>query len=228
MQQERRRARPNLLTGLPAEDRERLLRGLPERVFEKDEVIIVEDEQTATFFLIKEGRVKISRSGGQDKEAILAYLGPGDFFGEMSVIDGRPRSATATAMERTSVLIGGPREFEQRVLANPRVALSLMRILSQRLRDANGQIERLSVMDAQARVAGILLDLAESEGERAENGTVVLRMRYTRPELASLAGITRETLIRVLRTLEALGCIKRMRGKMLLRDMDRLRRLSLG
>ncbi len=215
-----------LFKDLSPEDRQALAENFVERTFNEGDVIVHEEDTDYTLFLLKEGRVKISIVGDDDREVVLSYLEPGDFFGEMSVLDGEPRSARATAVARTIALVGTREQFLERLKDNPTIALNLLVLLSRRLRAADEQIESLSFLDVQGRVARHLLEVAEREGKEVDAGKVI-PMEMTRQELANVVSTSRETLTRVLKGFERIKLIKLLRDKILIIDEARLRKKTL-
>ncbi|MGD8239278.1 MAG: Crp/Fnr family transcriptional regulator [Armatimonadota bacterium] len=215
------------LADLAAEDKEALVEGLEERFFHGGDVILHARDTSAHFFLIKSGKVKISlRSDESEREVTLTYLKPADFFGEMAIIDGEPRSATATAAADTTALVGSRDHFLGKLREHPQIALNLLAVMSARLRRADQQIEDLAFLDVQGRVARMLLDMAEREGQETEVG-VMLRLQHTRQELANMVSTSRETLTRVLKLFERLGFIKLGRKKVMLTNVSRLQKKTL-
>jgi len=215
------------LADLPAEDKEALVEDLEERFFHAGNVMLHAKDTSAHFFLIKSGKVKISlRSDETEREVTLTYLKPGDFFGEMAILDGEPRSATATAASDTLALVGSREDFLGKLREHPQIALNLLAIMSKRLRRADQQIEDLSFLDVQGRVARMLLEMAEREGQETEVG-VLVSLQHTRQELASIVSTSRETLTRVLKLFERLGFIKLGRKKVMLTNVSRLQKKTL-
>lgn len=215
-------ANVSLFRDLEPKTRALLEMSLETMTFEKGDVIVQEREPSATLFIIKSGSVRISLRSDADREVTLAVLESGEFFGEMGVIDGEPRSATATAIERTVTLSMTPEQFRAQTRAHPEIALELLTILSKRLRAADEQIDSLAFLDVQGRVARMLLNIADKHGEAAEAG-VVIPLEMTRREMANMVGTSRETLTRVLKQFERLGFIKLRKGEAILVDLARLR-----
>ncbi|PYQ21158.1 MAG: Crp/Fnr family transcriptional regulator [Acidobacteria bacterium] len=164
--------------------------------YPKDTVIFFENEEGDFFFTILEGRVKVTILGDDGREVILSVLGPGDFFGEMALLDNEPRSATAIAVEETELLS----------LDNRSITTALIRVLSARLRRANHQISTLALLDVYGRVARVIVDMAREEGKRLRDGRIAFR-RATHQEIANRIGTTRETVTRMLKDLERQGLI---------------------
>lgn len=172
----------------------------------KDAVVFFENEEGDSFFMIVEGRIKVTILGDDGREIILSMLGPGDFFGEMALLDNEPRSATAIAAEDTELLCLHRSEFQE-VATKRTITAGLIKVLTQRLRRANHQISTLALLDVYGRVARVILDMAREEGRRLKDGRIAFR-RATHQEIANRIGTTRETVTRMLKDLERQGMIK--------------------
>jgi len=183
------------------------------RLCRKDEVIFYEDEEGDFFFVIVAGRVKVTLLGipdrftrGYGREVLLSSLGPGDFFGEMALVDNEPRSATAVASEETELLCIHRSDF-QRVLTNYRGFVgALLRSLTARLRRANHQIATLVILDGYGRTARAILDLAREQGKRRKDGSLVVKWHGPK-EIAADLGTTAATVNRMLKDLDKQGMI---------------------
>ena len=171
----------------------------------KDTVVFFENEEGDSFFMILEGRVRVTILGDDGREIILTMLGPGDFFGEMALLDNEPRSATAIAAEDTELLCLHRNDF-QKVATKRSITAALIKVLTQRLRRANHQIQTLALLDVYGRVARVILDMAKEEGRRLKDGRIAFR-RATHQEIANRIGTTRETVTRMLKDLERQGMI---------------------
>ncbi len=167
----------------------------------KDTVILLEDEEGDTLFIILSGKVKVTTFSETGKEVIFSLLSEGDFFGDMSLLDGKPRSATVISIEDSELKLIRRNDFTNLIKKHPGIALKLFEELTSRLRKADERIESLAFLDVTGRVAGILLQLAEERGEKSIN-SVFIKSRPTHQELANMAGTTRETVTRVLKQLE--------------------------
>ena len=172
---------------------------LIERRFDRGQVVFTEEETGEYMYIVREGRVKVSRWLPDGREVILAFRGPTDFFGEMSLIDGYSPRATITAVATSSILSLSRAGFRE-LLKHAPFADALMRTLCTRCREAWQQIEILSHRNAEARIRMALHHLCEREGEEVE-GAVRLTLRLTHRDLANIAGVSRETATRVLRHL---------------------------
>ena len=171
------------------------------KIFPKEKIILLEDEEGDTLFIIINGKVKVTTYSESGKEVIFSILNAGDFFGEMSLLDGKPRSATVVSMEDAQIQLIRRTEFYRLLENHPRIALRLLEELASRLRKADERIESLSILDVTGRIAGILLQLAEDRGI-INNSEVMIKSRPTHQELANMVGTTRETVTRVLKQLE--------------------------
>ena len=174
--------------------------------YPKDTVVFFENEEGDFFFTILEGRIKVTILGDDGREVILSVLGPGDFFGEMALLDNEPRSATAIAVEESELLSLHRNDFQTVLNDNRSITSALIRVLSARLRRANHQISTLALLDVYGRVARVIVDMAREEGKRLRDGRIAFR-RATHQEIANRIGTTRETVSRMLKDLERHGLI---------------------
>jgi CRP-like cAMP-binding protein len=202
---------------LADEDIASLARLTTRRRYPKDTVVFFENEEGDSFFMILEGRIKVTILGDDGREIILSVLGPGDFFGEMALLDNEPRSATAIAVEESELLILQRTDF-QGVATKRTITGALIRVLTARLRRANHQISTLALLDVYGRVARVILDMAREEGKRLKDGRIAFR-RATHQEIANRIGTTRETVTRMLKDLERQGLIQ-VEGKEIIVQPD--------
>ncbi len=217
---------PNLLKHVPLfqELKEDELEALASvalyKTFPKNTVILLAEEEGDTLFIIDKGRVKVTILSEDGRELILDILSKGDFFGEMSLLDGRPRSATVVAIEDSELLILRRGDFIRLIERIPRIAAQVMAILASRLRKADQKIEGLALLDVTGRVAGTLQQLAQEHGVSVEDG-IMIQNRPTHQVLANMSATTRETVSRVLKKLEHQGFIS-TQGKnvIILRDRE--------
>jgi CRP-like cAMP-binding protein len=195
-----------IFSELSETDIDSLARLCTRRQYPKDTVVFFENEEGDTFFMILEGRVKVTILGDDGREVILSVLGRGDFFGEMALLDNEPRSATTIAVEDTELLSLSRPDFQSVLSVNQSITAGLIRVLSTRLRRANHQISTLALLDVYGRVARVILDMAREEGRRLKDGRIAFR-RPTHQEIANRIGTTRETVTRMLKDLQRQGLI---------------------
>lgn len=177
--------------------------------FSKDSIILSEMDAGSALFIIISGKVKISRISNieDDKEVILSILNPSDFFGEMALLDGQTRSATATAMEDSKIFLIQRNDFLDLLNTHPEVSIALLQELTQRLRGAGMKIKALSLKDAEGKVATVLLQLADDIG-KIKNGVVEIEKLPYQHELANMAGTSRETISRTLHSFAKKGLVE--------------------
>lgn len=188
-----------------------------ERTYGRDEVILQQDEPGDALYVILGGRVKVVLYGEDGKEVILSTLRDGDFFGEMALLDGGPRSASVVALEESRLVRLRRRPFLDFLRAHPDMALKILEELSQRLRLADGKIGSLALLDVYGRVAGALRELARTEGVQAGRNVVIER-RPTQQELAAMVGTSRETVSRVLNDFARSGFLTLDGKRLILHD----------
>jgi CRP/FNR family transcriptional regulator, cyclic AMP receptor protein len=195
-----------IFSELTDDDVASLARLASRRRYPKDQVVFFENEEGDFFFMILEGRIKVTILGDDGREVILTVLGPGDFFGEMALLDNEPRSATAIAVEDSELLSLHRTDFQTVLTENRSITSALIKSLTARLRKANHQISTLALLDVYGRVARVIAEMARDEGRRLRDGRIAFR-RATHQEIANRIGTTRETVTRMLKDLERQGLI---------------------
>jgi len=191
---------------LKDEDLEAIARVTITRSYDKDQGIILAEEEGDALFIIASGQVKVSIVSENGREMILSLLGEGAVFGELSLLDGKPRSANVVATQDTALYMVRRADFLQLVYKVPQIAIGLLAELAARLRKTDRKIEGLALLDVTSRISETLLQLAEEQGSQTEFG-VTLSSRPTHQQLANMSGTTRETVSRVLKRLENQGYI---------------------
>ena len=176
------------------------------RSFDKDQVIILAEEEGDALFIISDGQVKVSIVSEDGREVILSLLGPGAVFGELSLLDGKPRSANVVATADTGLYMVRRSDFLQLVYKVPQIAVGLLSELASRLRKTDRKIEGLALLDATSRISETLLSLADEQGTKTDEG-IQLESRPTHQQIANMSGTTRETVSRVLKRLENEGYV---------------------
>lgn len=215
-----------LLRGLPASDLNAISKISHVREFGPGETIFKQFAPATHLFLVLDGRVKIfARSGGK-KRKTFAYLRKGDFFGEMALLERKPRSAAAEAVEYTKLLIVDNKDFQRLLLKHNGLALQLLRTVSERLRRANEEIESLLFSNILGRVAKTLFELSR-RGEVHGGGRILLSERYTQQELADLVGTTREPLTRAVSALRRAQVLELSGERYLIKDPKKLEAICL-
>ena len=164
-------------------------------------------------YVVISGRLKVLMGEADGKETILSIIGPGEFFGEMSLIDDNPRSATVIAIEACELLALTRRDFRKCLVENSNLAMAVMRVLVRRLREADRKIGSLAMLDVYGRVARLLLDMSESV-----NGQRVVTKRISKQDIAKMIGASREMVHKVMKDLQVNGYIEVQGSTIVLRD----------
>jgi CRP-like cAMP-binding protein len=212
-----------LFAALDEEAATALLASMTRTQLGRSEVLFHEGDPGDRVYVITEGKVKLGRTSGDGRENLLAVLGPGEMFGELSLFDPGPRNATATAVSE-AVLVGlGSDDLGSWLAGRPDVAQQLLRALARRLRRTNETLADLVFSDVPGRVAKALLDLSERFGRPTEDG---LRVAHdlTQEELAQLVGASRETVNKALADFASRGWLRLEARAVILIDIDRLRK----
>jgi CRP/FNR family cyclic AMP-dependent transcriptional regulator len=185
-----------------------------------------EREPGESVLVLTSGRVKLSCVTEGGREALLGIREPGELIGEMSAIDGGPRSATATALEPVEVIAVSREAFTAYVERTPGVGLVLARMVAGRLRDADIKRIEYLAQDTVGRVCSRLVELAERFGAPEADG-VHIELAITQEDLAGWTGSSREAVIRALRALRELGWIETRRRGVTLLDVEQMRRRAV-
>ena len=189
---------------------------------DKKNIIVQEDDPGDSLFIVLEGMVKISSYTADGKEVVLALLGKGAFFGEISLLDRQPRSATVTTMEPTRLAQISRRDLDPLLLEQPQITLKLLTEVVARLRKTSRVLERISSMDVPHRLYAYLIDFCQRFGQLLEDGKydVVLP---THQLMADQLSTSRETVSRAISMLKKEGILVpgKRRGKMQI-DVDTL------
>lgn len=191
------------------------------RRFRRNEVIFHQGDVGDSLHIVAEGGVKIVLPSHEGEEAIIAGLKPGDFFGELALLDGSPRSTTATAIEPTDTL-ALPREQFQRLLAeDSRLVDALLRALAGELRRLTGHVEELHFLDLAGRLSTRLARLAR-DVEPDAHGRVTLDWPFTQSDLAAMIGGTRQSVNKLLSGLVDDGLLEIDRDTLVINDLATL------
>lgn len=191
-----------LFSCLEEDQLETLKKVLIVKTYPKNSYLFSEGDPSDSFYVVEKGKVNVGINDEEGREVILSVLGPGEYFGEMALLDGEPRCAYVMTKERTKLLIISKKEFENLLNANPAIMLNLLKGLQRRLREANKRIESLALMDVYGRVARLLTQIA---GAREDE--VVITEKMTHQEIANMVGASREMVSRVLKELTNEGYI---------------------
>lgn len=214
----------NLLSDLPEHLWSALLATATPRHLAPDEVLFLADERGDGFYRVDEGLLKVCIASASGAERILAILGPGSIVGDLSIIDGKPRSATVTALRECKLRFVSRAAFEAVAGKNPEIYKYLTVLLAERLRDTDRIVAAGSFLPLKGRVARALLDLAHAFGNNVGGGRIVIRQKVSQGDLAAMAGIARENVSRIMNDWIRAKTVTRLSGYYCLEDPAKLER----
>jgi len=208
---------------LTPEEHDTLLAQGRKRRYTAGDTLFHEGDASDWVAVLLGGRVKVSYFAESGTEVMLAVRDPGDLLGDLSALDGTPRSATVTAMEAVEALVLTAAAFRAFLQSYPRLALELVRSLVARLRDADVKRVEFGAYDSVGRVARRLVELTERFGRESSAGTVI-DLPITQQELAGWTGTSRESVAKALQTLRRLEWVDTGRKQLVVLDLEALRR----
>lgn len=191
------------------------------KAFPAGTVLFREGETGREMYVLQSGKIRISKKV-RDVEKVLADLGAGAFFGEMSILLNKPRSATATVLEDSKVLVIEPKTFEAMLKGNAEIAIRLIKVLADRLQEADDQIENLLLKDSTSRVLHMLMRTAEKRGQEAGNG--MRKVPVTQEGLAAQTGLETAVVADVLSKLEKAALCKRESDHILIAESGKVQK----
>lgn len=205
-----------LFAKLPDAELLQLAERVRTRVFKRGETLFRKDDPGNHLYIVLEGAVKIALPGEFGQEALVSIMRTGDFFGELALFDGSPRSASATALEDTRAALLARDDFLAFLEAHPAVVRVVLDALAKTIRRLSDRVEDLIFLDVPSRVAKYLLDLAQADGEHD------LELTLTQDELAAFIGASRVSVNRVLGDLERREIIEIRRRHIVIKDAQKL------
>jgi len=214
-----------LFATLEPDARQLIARLIRVRRYAARQTVVWEGEPGGVLFVTLTGYLKVVTAGAEGKEVLLNVMGPGEVIGELSVLDGQPRSASVIALE-TSQLATIEREPLLEVMrASPNLAICMVEVLAQRLRNLSKRCENISSMDISSRLADVLVTLAEKHGEKTGRD-VRIPVRLSQQDLGSMVGATRESVNKQLRSWTHSGVLKQEAGRVIITDFAALRSMT--
>jgi CRP/FNR family transcriptional regulator, cyclic AMP receptor protein len=216
-----------LFAGLDDQELDSIYTIARKRTYPKGSFILLEGDPGDAFYLILTGEVKVVTQGADGREFILAVQRGGDFFGEMSLFDGQPRSASVVTTEDATFLVLHKQEFLEQVKHSLPILFKFLITLCQRFRDSDKKLRDLALLDVPHRVCKALVALGERVGMASDAGDLIIPKRPTHQDVANWIGSSRETVTRVFNLLEKQGYISLLGRTVVIRKalLDRLGRL---
>lgn len=183
--------------------------------YSKDQIVLFEEDTTRYMYLVYSGKVRVVKLSEEGKEQIITIHKKNDFFGEMSLLDGKTAPATVIAHEEAVIGLLSKTDFERHLLSNDEIRTKIIELLCSRLRDSWAMIKILSFDNAEHRIMAVLDRLQELYGVVDDRG-VIINMKLTHQQIASYASVARETVTRILNKLEKEMVIQVLDGKSIL------------
>ena len=202
----------NLLSDLPDWLSTDLLANAKPVKLAADETLFLAGDPGDGCYRLNEGLLKVSMVAPTGAERILAILGPGSIVGDMAMIDGRPRSASVSALRDCKLSFVSRTVFESVAAKNPEIYKHLLSMLAARLRDTDQVVAAGTFLPVKGRVARALLDLAKAFGNEVDGGRIVIRQKLSQSDVAAMAGIARENVSRILNEWMRLKLLTRLSG----------------
>jgi CRP-like cAMP-binding protein len=217
--------RSPLFRGLAPEIIGRIAASAIQRRYAEGDVVFMQGDAGDALYAVVTGRIRISAGETDGKEIFLNIMEPGDTFGEIALLDGGARTATATAMVASELVLIRRDHFLEVLTREPRFALELLRLCGERLRWTSGLAEDAALLEAEARLAKRLLNLGQMHGQRAKDG---IALRISQEELASFLGLSRQVVNQYLQGWRAQGWVELGRGVVTVRNEGALKALIRG
>lgn len=195
------------------------------RTFPAGTRVFHEGDDSDACYIVKEGSFRVTREHSDGRAITLATLGPGEIFGELAMLDGDQRSASAEALTEGELLALPANDVRALLARHPEISLKLVAGLVRRLRAANVRLSRQSFQTVPSRVAGILAQLSREAQDNGGDGdsTEEVTIQMNQTDLAQLAGTSRESVSRFLAELERAGVVRSGRGRVTVLEPDKLR-----
>lgn len=213
-----------MLSGLDETEIDKISAGVSSRVYKKGETVFSQGERASKLYIVCSGKVKIYKNLLEGKEQILYILSEGDFIGAFNLLKADEFDFNAVALENTQISTLDKSAFDQVMISNPEITLKIFEKAYERIIKAESLVERLSSNNPDAKVIGLLIDLASDFGTKTDDGGILLELSINREEMGSYAGIARETMSRKLQVFHELGVIELIGTKrILIHDMAKLK-----
>ena len=209
----------HLFRGLPPAVLERIGALAVQRSYRSGEIVFSQGDSGDSLYAVVTGRIRISAGAADGREISFNIMESGDTFGEIALLDGGTRTATATATVATELVMLRRDHFLGLVEQEPKVALELLRLCGERLRWTSGLVEDAALLDARARLAKRLLMLASQHGERGRTGAT---LRISQEDLAGFLGLSRQVVNQHLQSWKNRGWVELGRGSVTIRDASAL------
>ena len=193
-----------------------------EQMYKKNEMILFEDELDTRLFIIINGTVKLTRISEEGREYIFSFLGEGDFFGELSLLEDEIRSTNAVAVKESTIISFQRSDYVKIFRQFPQITLNLLREMTQRLRERDRMIKSMSLQNATGKVACTILRFADDAGD-INMGQVEIPRLPPHRDIANMVGTSRETISRAINWLTEQGYLQKEGGRLIIKDYENFR-----
>jgi CRP/FNR family transcriptional regulator len=205
----------SLFSELSADELEAINRSIVKKKFAKDQIVLSEEDTSRYMYLVYEGKVRVVKQNGEGREQIIALHKKGDYFGEMSLLDGKTAPATVIAHDAAVIGLLSKKDFEQHILWHEKVRDKIIDLLCAQLRDSWAIIKIISFDNAEQRIMAVLDRLQELYGVKDDLG-VIINIKLTQQQIANYASVSRETTTRILNRLQREDVLQMREGKKIL------------
>jgi CRP/FNR family cyclic AMP-dependent transcriptional regulator len=214
-----------LFDALPPTALDEILLQATEKSVRRGQMVFQKDDESSYLVAVLSGRIRISATSPEGREVTLNLIDAGEVFGEIALLDGKPRSADATAIDNSSLLMVERRHFLPYLKSNSDLALRVIAVLCHRLRDTSETVGNFAMLDLPSRLARKLLNLAAAYGKPA-NGRLRLDLRLSHTDLGRFVGCSRETVNKQMRAWEEAGILAKDSGRIAICSSVALRRIG--
>ena len=212
----------SLFAGLDDRQSDGIWRLSVEQKYKKNEMILFEDELDTRLFIIIKGTVKLTRISEEGREYIFSFLGEGDFFGELSLLEDEIRSTNAVAVKDSTIISFQRSDYVKIFRQFPQITLNLLREMTQRLRERDRLIKSMSLQNATGKVACTILRFADDAGD-INMGQVEIPRLPPHRDIANMVGTSRETISRAINMLTEQGYLQKEGGRLIIKDYENFR-----
>ena len=214
----------NIFSTLSPQEEKEVSRYIQTDIFRKKEAIFSEGDPSEWFYIVKKGKVKITKLSQDGKELILEVISPLEFFGGIAVVRGFPYPANAVAMEDSEVLKISRKDLLSLMDRFPGLMYCMAMNIGDRIKDSHETLKNIALEKVEARIASLLLKLAVKTGEKVSDG-IMINMKLTKQDIAEMVGTTVETSIRTMSKLSKAGLVSAKSGNIIIRDPGKLKSL---
>ncbi|MBI5849090.1 MAG: Crp/Fnr family transcriptional regulator [Nitrospirae bacterium] len=215
----------SIFSTLSSEELKELSRYLLSETLAKKESIFSEGDSSEWLYIVKTGKVKITKLSNEGKEIILEIISPHEMFGGIAVVRGFPYPANAVAMEDSEVLKISRKNLLSLMDKLPNLMYCMAMNIGDRIKDTHETLKNIALEKVESRIASLLIKLSEKSGEKVSEG-IAITMKLTKQDIAEMVGTTVETSIRTMSKLAKAGLINAKSGKIIIRDLEKLRSLT--